>query len=138
MPFGLTRRRRSRMLNLTPLIDVLLLLLIFFLVTTTFIESPLVEFNLPRVSEAEPGRLASVALAIDAEGRVFLEGREEDLPSLEHRLKELVGQSPDAALVIKVHRDARYERVLQVITVASQAGFKKIQSPVMTGLKGVR
>jgi biopolymer transport protein ExbD len=127
------RARRARALNLTPLIDVLLLLLVFFMVTTTFVENPLVEFALPRVGEAPAGRLAPLVVGLDADGRIYLKGRPVDAAELTSALRVAIEASPEAALVLKAHRDVRYERVVEIVALASSLGFRKIQSPVATG-----
>lgn len=127
------RRRRSHMLNLTSLIDVLLLLLIFFVVTSTFVETPAIEFKLPKVSEAGTVKMSPVVVIIDATGQIYFDGRKVTLTQLQNRLMAVRRARPGATLVVKVHRDTRYEQVVRVMTLASSCGFDKIQSPVVTG-----
>jgi len=126
------RRRRPSVLNLTPLIDVLLLLLVFFMATTTFLESPAVEFRLPRVGGAESVRISAVVIAVDAQGRIYCAGSRLSLDELRKKLEKLREGLPDATLVVKADRDTRYERVVQVMTTAARCGFRNIQSPVAT------
>ncbi len=47
------RRRFDVIVDITPLIDVVFLLLIFFMITTTFVNSPGLEVDLPKASEAD-------------------------------------------------------------------------------------
>jgi biopolymer transport protein ExbD len=94
------------------------------------VESPAVEFKLPRVGSAEPVRLSTVIVAIDAAGRLYLGGRRIIKKDLTRRLKQIRKNNPTSVLVVKAHRDTRYERVVQVITAAAECGFRNIQSPV--------
>ena len=132
MEFRKKRGRRSHVLNLTPLIDVLLLLLIFFMVTSTFVETPAIEFKLPRVSEAGTARMSPTVIVVDADGGIYVEGRQVDVEALRDYLERArVTDEPESSLVVKVHRDARYERVVQVMSLASASGFDRIQSAVV-------
>ena len=47
-----TRRKRSVLINITSLIDVLFLLLIFFMVSSTFLEQPGIKLELPYAQSA--------------------------------------------------------------------------------------
>jgi biopolymer transport protein ExbD len=49
-------RKRSVIINLTSLIDVLFLLLIFFMVSTTFVSQPAISLQLPDAKHAEAAR----------------------------------------------------------------------------------
>ena len=64
-------------INLTPLIDVVFLLLIFFMVSTTFERESEIEIELPEATAERPDREAqAVEVWIDAEGRLYLDGRQ--------------------------------------------------------------
>jgi biopolymer transport protein TolR len=59
-------------INMTPLIDVMLVLLVIFMITAPLMASSL-KLDLPKAEAASASDApAFVALAIDAEGRVFL------------------------------------------------------------------
>ena len=49
-------KKRSVIINLTSLIDVLFLMLIFFMVTTTFLSQPAINLELPTAKNAEAVR----------------------------------------------------------------------------------
>ena len=67
MNFG-GERRRSPLVNVTPLIDALFLLLIFFMVSSTFRDLPGIPLDLPEAKTGEATRSTGVEIQIDREG----------------------------------------------------------------------
>ena len=64
-------------INLTPLIDVVFLLLIFFMVSTTFQRDAALTIELPEATaEAAVADKQSIEIAIDAQGRFYVQGRQ--------------------------------------------------------------
>ena len=76
-------KKRSLIINLTSLIDVLFLMLIFFMVTTTFLTQPAINLQLPTAEHAEEVRQTPVVIHVDRLGRVFLNDDPMELPLLE-------------------------------------------------------
>ena len=69
------KRRRTPILNITPLIDVLFLLLIFFLVSSRFIEEPNIKLDLPRAAHADVTEIESLAVTISRTGQLYFRDR---------------------------------------------------------------
>ena len=121
-------------INLTPLIDVVFLLLIFFMVSTTFERESEIEIELPEATAERPDReAAAVEVWVDAEGRLYLNGRQlEDtrVSSLRTALEALVLPEPRPALVIGADASTPYQAVINVMDAAHQAGFVNLSLPV--------
>lgn len=126
--------REDAQINLTPLIDVVFLLLIFFMVSTTFERESQIELELPEARADRPERESErVEIAIDAEGRVHLEGRRlEDsrFPAVKAALEALAIAPPRPALSISAHAGTPYQSVITVMDAASHAGFASLSLPV--------
>jgi hypothetical protein len=66
------RRKRSLILNVTSLIDVLFLLLIFFMISTTFLSQPAIKLELPEAEHSEAVRQTPLVVHVDQDGRIYL------------------------------------------------------------------
>ncbi|UCG50553.1 MAG: biopolymer transporter ExbD, partial [Candidatus Latescibacterota bacterium] len=67
-------RKRSVILNVTSLIDVLFLLLIFFMVSTTFDKQTQLKVDLPKSSSElirEEKKVKKISITIDAQGNFY-------------------------------------------------------------------
>jgi biopolymer transport protein ExbD len=114
-------------INTTPLVDVMLVLLVIFIITAPLFHQA-VPVDLPRVDSSKlVDKPEVVQLAIDAEGRVFVDGKGVDLAALGAAFADRVkpgGLLPE--LHLRADRGTRYERVTAVLAAAQKAGLTKI------------
>jgi len=110
-------------INITPFTDVVLVLLIIFMIATPFIYQSSMKVQLPQATKsAETSR--DVIITINAEGEVFLEDARIDLDALKDKLKAMVHNSPDLSVIINGDKNVRYDYVIQVMDVLTQAGVE--------------
>ncbi|MCH7547943.1 MAG: biopolymer transporter ExbD [Candidatus Krumholzibacteriota bacterium] len=109
-------KKRSVIINLTSLIDVLFLMLIFFMVTTTFLSQPAINLELPTAKNAEAVRQSPVVVHVDRLGRVFLN----------EALSRRVEQSDDKSVVLKADSRVSHGAVVQVLDIIKGAGVRKL------------
>ena len=64
--------KRSVILNVTSLIDVMFLLLIFFMISTTFLSTPAIKLELPEAKNADVVRQNPLTIYLDPSGRLYL------------------------------------------------------------------
>ena len=117
-------------INMTPLIDVMLVLLVIFIITAPLMSSSL-KLELPK-SEASSSSDAPafVALAIDADGRLYLG----ELPLDAAQARELISARVrdaarrDPATEVQLRADSRvpYGRVAELIGWVQEAGLSRI------------
>lgn len=119
-------KKRSVIINLTSLIDVLFLMLIFFMVTTTFLSQPAITLELPTAKNAEAVRQSSVVVHVDRLGRVFLNDDPIELPLLQEALSRRVEQSDDKSVVLKADSRVSHGAVVQVLDIIKGAGVRKL------------
>ncbi len=113
-------------INMTPLVDVMLVLLIIFIITVPVMKHA-VNVDLPQASsQREQIKPETLRLSVDAAGRYYLNGNsvsDEALPAL---LQAESARTPQPDLHINGDKAVRYERVMQAMAMAHQAGLRKI------------
>ena len=117
-------------INMTPLIDVMLVLLVIFIITAPLMASSL-KLDLPRAEGAASSEApAFVALAIDAQGRVFLgEQAIQDAAAREAvmaRVREAARRDPSTEVQLRADSRVPYGRVAELIGWVQQAGLTRI------------
>ncbi len=117
-------------INMTPLIDVMLVLLVIFIITAPLMASSL-KLDLPRAEAAATAAPpAFVALALDAEGRLFL--GETPLPAatareqIMARVREAAQRDPATEVQLRADSRVPYGRVAELIGWVQQAGLVRI------------
>jgi biopolymer transport protein ExbD len=119
--------------NLTPLIDVVFLLLIFFMVSTTFIRESEIELTLPEASaEARKNLVDVIEIAIDENGRFFVNGNaliNTQLETIRQALISVRSADVEPVLVISADANASHQAVVSVMDAARQVGLTRITFP---------
>ncbi len=127
------RREEEVDVNLTPLIDVVFLLLIFFMVSTTFIRESEIELTLPEASEeVREDPLDTIEIAIDANGRYFVNGNaliNTQLTTIRQALNEVRPADAEPVVIISADADASHQAVVTVMDAARQIGLTRITFP---------
>ena len=125
MNFG-AQRKRSPLVNVTPLIDALILLLIFFMVSSTFRDLPGIPLDLPKAKTGEAARSAGVEVQVDREGVIRLEGRIVGESQLEERLGAALDESESRDLFLRADQGVPYGKVVHVMDVARGARVHRL------------
>jgi biopolymer transport protein TolR len=120
------RYRPMSEINVTPLVDVMLVLLVVFMVAapllTVGVPVDLPQTQAPPITEPkEP-----LIITINGEGRIFVQETELPTDSLVPRLQAITGSNPDALLYVRGDRAINYGRVVEVMSLVSAAGFRKV------------
>lgn len=119
-------------INTTPLVDVMLVLLVIFIITAPLFHQA-VPVDLPKVDSTQlDNKPKVVQVALDGEGRLFIDGTRIDSSTISERLGAAVqsGQPPGREQPPEMHlradRATRYERVAEVMAAAQKVGITKI------------
>jgi biopolymer transport protein TolR len=120
------RYRPMSEINVTPLVDVMLVLLVVFMVAapllTVGVPVDLPQTQAPPITDPkEP-----LVITINGEGRIFVQETEIPAESLAPRLQAITGNNPDALLYVRGDRAINYGRVVEVMSLVSSAGFRKV------------
>ena len=111
-------------INTTPLVDVMLVLLVIFIITIPVLHQA-VPIDLPRVSSQKvEDKPLVIQLALDAEGRFFLDGAPAQRGEVEARFAANAARNPE--LHLRADRGTRYEKVAEILAAAQKAGINRI------------
>jgi biopolymer transport protein ExbD len=114
-------------INTTPLVDVMLVLLVIFIITAPLFHQA-VQIDLPRAdSHKLEEKPLVLQVALDATGRVFIDGAPVAREDLAARFGVSAHDSKGAPeMHLRADRNTRYEQVTDVMALAQTAGIAKI------------
>ena len=113
-------------INVTPLVDVMLVLLVVFMVAAPLLTIG-VPVDLPQTAAppiTDPKE--PLVISIDGAGEIFIEDAVIQTEGLVPRLQAITDNNPDALLYVRADRSIDYGRVLEVMSLVSSAGFRKV------------
>ena len=122
------QRRMAPMadMNVVPLVDVMLVLLVIFIVTAPLLTHA-VKIDLPKASSSvNQTRPEHIEFGIRENGDLFWNGEKVARAELGLRFAAASKQQPQPELHIRADRNARYESVAQVMSLAAKAGLVRI------------
>jgi biopolymer transport protein ExbD len=123
----LTQRiEEEQAIDLTPMLDVVFIMLIFFIVTASFVKETGADINRPDSNTAEKKEDASILVAINAQGEIWIDQRRIDARATRANIQRLRAEKPGGSLVIQADKQARAETIMQVMDAARQAGVRDI------------
>ena len=129
---GLRKRKRVGIrIDMTPMVDVAFLLLIFFMVTTVFRRPLAMEVNIP-----EPGAKVEVPASnvmtvyLTKEGDLVYDvGQRGITPAGWDELQDILllelEYNPELIVLVKVDRNARYEKMVDMLDTLDEARVQR-------------
>jgi biopolymer transport protein ExbD len=115
------RRRTGIRIDMTPMVDIAFLLLIFFMVTTVFRAPQAMEVNRPpKDAKVEVAESNVLIMLVDKNERIFWKFTDEALTQiskkdLERFFKEQSASNDKLTILIKLHREAKYETMVDLM-----------------------
>ncbi|MRV71827.1 biopolymer transporter ExbD [Duganella sp. FT92W] len=121
-------------IGLIALIDCIFFLLMFFMVATSFRqdEAPKPEKELPvllpaaQASLEAPGAAAPLVLAIDRQGRVYVDGSRVTVQGLHDVLKREAARNAQRPVRIDGDEQTPYQHIVHVLDLCQFEGFTRI------------
>lgn len=120
-------------IDMTPMLDFVLNLLIFFIITAAYVKVTGVSVTVPNAQTAREDSNGNIFLAITAQGDIWIDKHEVDLPAVRATVARLHAESPDAAVVIQSDSAASTGRLVAVMDQVRQAGVERIAVAANTG-----
>ena len=113
-------------INVTPLVDVMLVLLVVFMVAAPLLTIG-VPVDLPQTA-APPitDPTEPLVISIDGAGQIFIQDAVIETEALVPRLQAITDNNPNALLYVRADKSIDYGRVLEVMSLVSSAGFRKV------------
>ena len=119
-------------INLTPMLDVIFIMLIFFIVTTSFVKESGIEVNRPTAATAVKQERASIFIAINEKGQIFLQKRKIEIEAVRSNIEKLHAESPEGSVVIQADKASETGVLVQVMDQIRLAGVKNISVAAVT------
>ena len=136
---GVRRRRRGGVrIDMTPMVDIAFLLLIFFMVTTVFRRPLAMEVNMPDPdAKVEVPESNVMTVYVDANDTMSARmGTGAIAPvtwtDLVASWREGVRANPELIILVKIHRQARYERMVDMMDALEDAEMQRFSLLPMT------
>jgi biopolymer transport protein ExbD/biopolymer transport protein TolR len=113
-------------INMTPLIDVMLVLLVIFIITAPLMTSSL-KLDLPKTDSGTPSSVPRfIALAIDADGKLFFGDEPLAREALAQRVTQAAKDNPQLEVQLRADQKVAYGQVAEVIALIQKAGLNRI------------
>ncbi|XVJ68575.1 MAG: biopolymer transporter ExbD [Rhizobacter sp.] len=113
-------------INMTPLIDVMLVLLVIFMITAPLMTSSL-KLDLPQSGAAQATNDSPyIAVAIDAQGKLYLGDELLDTATLSARLADKAKKNALLEVQLRADKSVAYGRVAELIGQVQQSGLSRI------------
>ncbi len=113
-------------LDITPMLDIVFIMLIFFIVTTSFVKESGIEVNAPSASSAVSQDKASIFVAINESGDVWIDKRQVDVATVRAIIARMHTNNPEGAVVIQADKAVSAEQLMGVMDQVKLAGVKNI------------
>ena len=112
-------------INVTPLVDVMLVLLIIMMIVAPLLQKGAdVKLPVAAYSSDKPETQGQTVVAIDSQGRFFVNGvpvREEEL---RQRVEDILEGQAERIILIKADEDAQYSAVMGAMDQLRSAGIE--------------
>lgn len=123
MSVALPRRRRAE-INVVPLVDVMVVLVFFLLLSSRLEDARMLGVVPPAAASGASGSASSAAVvAVDREGRMFLEGREVEPAALVSALAGLARARPGTEVVVVADERSQTGAAVRALDAAGRAGL---------------
>jgi biopolymer transport protein ExbD len=113
-------------LDITPMLDIVFIMLIFFIVTTSFVKESGIKVNSPSASSAVSQDKASIFVAINNNGDVWIDKRQVDVATVRAIIARLHTNNPEGAVVIQADKEVLAEQLMRVMDQVRLAGVENI------------
>jgi len=134
----LVRKRIGFFIDMTPYVDVIMLLLTFFIMTTTLNQPQVMQINLPKGDKEEVVKVDMgnvVFIRVSEKGNIGLskgksDGTEEqptkvNFDQLHAYLEKYGAANKDLIMILKFHRNAKYDTMVSVLDEINRATIEK-------------
>ena len=113
-------------INVTPFVDVMLVLLVVFMITAPLLTVG-VPVDLPKTAASRMvGQDEPLVITVRADGAVYIQDTEIELPRLIPRLEAITQNKKDTRIFVRGDKAVAYGLVMQVMGSVNLAGFDRV------------
>ena len=113
-------------INVTPLVDVMLVLLVIFIMAAPLLAAS-IRLDLPKASSATAGNPpAAIAVQMNAQGELFVDGKATDMDGLKSLLKQQAERNPQTEVQLSIDQSLPYAKAVALMDAAQTAGLTRM------------
>jgi len=112
-------------INVTPLVDIVLVLLIILMVTASYIVSQAIPMDLPDAATGEEAPPATLTVAIDEGGQLFVDSEETTWDGLGTRARSFAAAQSEPRAVIAADRAVAHGDFIRAVDLLRSAGITR-------------
>ncbi|MFN7685324.1 MAG: ExbD/TolR family protein [Oligoflexia bacterium] len=112
-------------INITPFVDVVLVLLVIFMVTAPTLLKDTLGIRLPKASSSEGGKPESLAVAINEQGQILVNGILSSPEQLSLEAQAALTRNPAVQALIAADENSRHWALVTVIDTLKQVGLER-------------
>lgn len=121
----IVRRPRRAVINVVALIDIMVVLVFFLLLTMRFGDARALNVVPPAAESATAATLAqAVVVAVDAEGRFYIDARPVPQAELVEALRKALAGRPDPEVVVVADERVRTGATIAAVDAAARVGAR--------------
>ena len=120
------KRKRSVVINVTSLLDVMFNLLLFFMVSTTFLSTPAIKLELPKAKYGEVVEQRPIVVYVDRDGTVYLNDEPVNIALLTAALESKLTEADDRSVVLNADSRVSHGKVVEVMDAIKGAGATRL------------
>jgi biopolymer transport protein ExbD len=113
-------------IDITPMLDVVFIMLIFFIVTASFVKESGIEVNRPDASTSAAKPRASILVAINDLGEIWINKRQIDAGQVRANIERLHAENPQGTVVVQADEEAKTKTLVAVMDAAREAGVTNV------------
>jgi len=122
-PFAnLLQEEEETGIDMTPMLDVVFIMLIFFIVTASFVKESGIDVNRPEAATAVKKDRASILIAINEKGEIWINKRRIDVRAVQANVERLHAENPQGTVVIQADKKSTTDVLIKVMDGARAAG----------------
>lgn len=122
----ISKQKKSVVLNMTSLIDVLFILIIFFAVSSTFLEQPGIQLTLPKAESQENFTTQKIIIYIDPDETIYFNEQQVKTNELVAKIKTIDPSLTTENIVLKADSKVDHGKVIEVMDLLRKNKIYKI------------
>lgn len=124
--FKKNRVQEEATIDMTSMLDVVFIMLIFFIVTTSFVKESGIDVNRPTAASSDSKENASILIAINEMGDVWMDRRKVDVRSVRANIERMRAEIPEGSVVIQADQASKTGILVQVMDQVRLGGITNI------------
>lgn len=121
-----SRKEDEEEINLAPMLDIVFIMLIFFIVTSTFVKETGADIIKPLAVTSEREPQASILVAVDKDGEIWVDGRPVELGAVRGVLQKLFSENSKGTMSIQADKDSPARLIVDLIDEGRSIGIENI------------